>query len=115
MALWQNLVLKFNRLFQVSPLTIPTWLAIGAALHTLSLLFLPAQISSLFPFLYIGYRIVKTKRDSDGVFKTIYLDVKRGRWISELPQPDDPTSEKGIVMFLIAARFNQFIAYLQHS
>lgn len=110
MAFFQTLVFKYNRLFQVSPLAIPTWLAIGAALQTLSLFLLPSKISSLLPILYIGYRLVKTKVDSDGVFERTYTNVRLGRWTSELPEPDDLSKEKGIVIFVLAARFNQLVA-----
>jgi hypothetical protein len=110
MAFWQKVVSELKGLFEVNPLAIPTWLAIGAALQTLNLLLLPAQIGTLLPLLYIGYRLVKTKVDSNGIFVYTYASVKRGRWTAELPEPEDPGSEKGVVMFLLAARFNQFVA-----
>lgn len=118
------LTLKTNlgKIFQVTDFSIATWLTLGASLQLLSQLCLPSRLNYWPALFFVVYRIARVGIDSLRVGTgtgtgtgSFTANLKLGRWTARLPEPDrenDPlaltrTSDDGVVMFMLGARFNQ--------
>lgn len=110
MNIWKAATKIYDDIFEVNPLSTPTWLAIGATLQVIIMAFLPKNISMLIPISYLTYRLMKAVIDSRNLYTNSFTTVKRGTWIAELPGPQGDRKEDGsLVMFIIGARINQYV------
>ncbi len=108
MSLWKDFNRTINDLSEVHYLSIPTWLALGAALQLLALTLPFPRLSGVLPVVYLAYRLIKAVVGSRNVFIGSYKTVKRGRWTAEFPKRGDTDDrQEGIVMHVIGARMNQ--------
>ena len=98
---------QFYDILEKSDFSIPTFLAFGAALQLLSLVYLPLHLSISLPLFWLGYRLVRSTFASSDVFRTSFTDVMLGRYTAQLPNPSD-----GVVIFVLGARLNQFVLLL---
>lgn len=112
-ALYLNFKNDFGNLLEVTDFSIATWLALGAGLQLLSLLWLPSGLSHWLPLLYLIYRIARVSINCGRIFTGTFTNLKFGRWSATLPEPVDVTATSdGVVMFLLGARINQFVPLL---
>ena len=115
-ALYMNFHQDYGNLLEVTDFSIKTWLAFGAGLQLLSQSWLPYNLSYCLPLLYLIYRIARVSVDCSRIFSGTFTNVKFGRWSATLPEPEDlstiTATSDGIVMFLLGARINQFVALL---
>ena len=115
-ALYLNFRQDYGNLLEVTDFSIKTWLAFGAGLQLLSQSWLPSNLSYWLPLLYLIYRIARVSIDCNRIFSGTFTNVKFGRWSATLLELDDPSAitaaSDGVVMFLLGARINQFVALL---
>ena len=104
-----------NELLEPNDFKISTWMAMGALLLLVAQSYLPSNIGSRLPIIYLVYRLVKMFLDTWRLHTGSYTSLQRGRWTASLPEHLSPaktgSNSDGLVMFVLGARINQFVSF----
>ncbi|KAF2643897.1 hypothetical protein P280DRAFT_514887 [Massarina eburnea CBS 473.64] len=99
-----------HNVFLPTTYRVSTWICLGAVLQLLSLLCLPIRVSILIPVSVILYRLVYAAVRARDVYTTSFTDVRKGRWRTQLPAPDESinagSDSDGVVIFILGSRIN---------
>ena len=105
-----------GELLEPNDFNISTWMAMGACVMLLGQRFLPHVLGSWLPFAYLFYRFLKMIVDTARLHTGSYTSLVTGRWTATLSAPNESgdidNSRQGVVLFILGARINQYVAAL---